>query len=241
MNSFQQTFQHLVDATNVLADGSTPPPPPLHPAPTLTPAPSPPSPPPNPTSPLQNSDLSFVPRKKRGSSNAVPAGHRYCLDRKRGEKEYWKCTCFKDECRARIITEGRQLMTLTAPSHSHDIQHSEILVHITKQNLKRKAVESDASTRHVVLDSTDHLRDEEIAKMGCKPSSLSRKVRKTRAAVRDYPSSPTSLEELSVHPHYLQTSIGEPLLLWDRVQKLCDSFNRQTNVVNFLKNVANVC
>ena len=161
MNSFQQTFQHLVDATNVLADGSTPPPPPLHPAPTLTPAPSPPSPPPNPTSPLQNSDLSFVPRKKRGSSNAVLAGHRYCLDRKRGEKEYWKCTCFKDGCRARIITEGRQLMTLTAPSHSHDIQHSEILVHITKQNLKRKAFESDASTRHVVLDSTDHLRDED--------------------------------------------------------------------------------
>ena len=27
----------------------------------------------------------------------------------------------------------------------------------------------------------------------------------------------------------------------DRVQKLCDSFNRQTNVVNFLKKVANVC
>ena len=27
----------------------------------------------------------------------------------------------------------------------------------------------------------------------------------------------------------------------DRVQKLCNSFNRQTNVVNFLKTVANVC
>ena len=27
----------------------------------------------------------------------------------------------------------------------------------------------------------------------------------------------------------------------DRVQKLCDSFNRQTNVVNFLKKFANVC
>ena len=27
----------------------------------------------------------------------------------------------------------------------------------------------------------------------------------------------------------------------DRVQKLCDSFNIQTNVVNFLKTVANVC
>ena len=200
MNSFQKTFQYLVDATNVLADGSTPPPPPLHQAPTRTPAPSPPSPPPNPTSPLQNSDLSFVPRKKRGSSNAVLAGHRYCLDRKRGEKEYWKCTCFKDGCRARIITEGRQLMTLTAPFHT---ARSWCTSQSRTLRLKRKAVESDASTRHVVLDSTDHLRDEEIAKMGYKPSSLSRMVRKARAAVRDYPSSPTSLEELSIPPHYL--------------------------------------
>ena len=31
------------------------------------------------------------------------------------------------------------------------------------------------------------------------------------------------------------------ILYDDRVQKLCDSFNRQTNVVNFLKKVANVC
>ena len=71
MNSFQQTLQHLVDATNVHADGYKPPPPPLHPAPTLTPAPSPPSP----TRSLQNSGISFVPGMKRGSSNAVLAGH----------------------------------------------------------------------------------------------------------------------------------------------------------------------
>ena len=31
------------------------------------------------------------------------------------------------------------------------------------------------------------------------------------------------------------------ILYDDRVQKLCDSFNRQTNVVNFWKKVANVC
>ena len=187
------------------------------PAPPL-PSPFPPSPPPSSTPPLQNSDLSFVPGKNKGSSNAILAGHRYCLDRNRGEKEYWKCTYFKDGCRARIQTEGRQLMTLTAPSHSHDIQHSEILVHVTKQNLKRKAVESDTYPRDVVLDSTestDHLRNKEIAKMGCKISSLASMVRKARAAVRDYPSSLTTLQDLSDAPKFLQTYIGGPLLLWD--------------------------
>ena len=72
-------------------------------------------------------------------------------------------------------------MTLILPSHSHDIQHCEILVHVTKQNLKRKAVVSDASNRDVVLDSTGHLRDEEIAKLGYKPSSLARMACKARA------------------------------------------------------------
>ena len=82
-------------------------------------------------------------------------------------------------------------------------------------DLKRKAVESNASTRDV-LDSTDNLRDEEIAKMGCKPSSLARIVGKARAAGRDYPSSPTSIEDLSI-PSSLPSHIycGEPLLLWD--------------------------
>ena len=165
------------------------------PAPPL-PSPFPPSPPPSSTPPLQNSDLSFVPGKNKGSSNAILAGHRYCLDRNRGEKEYWKCTYFKDGCRARIQTEGRQLMTLTAPSHSHDIQHSEILVHVTKQNLKRKAVESDTYPRDVVLDSTestDHLRNKEIAKMGCKISSLASMVRKSKSGCPRLPL-------LSYHP-----------------------------------------
>ena len=72
-------------------------------------------------------------------------------------------------------------MTLILPSHSHDIQHCEILVHVTKQNLKRKAVVSDASNRDAVLDSTGHLRDEEIAKLGYKPSSLARMACKARA------------------------------------------------------------
>ena len=160
------------------------------------------------------SQLSFVPGRRSGSENAVLAGHRYFLDRKRAEKEYWKCTLYKVGCRARITTDQRQLVT-PPPPHIHEVQHSEIQCHVTKQNFKRKAVISDAPVRNVVADSTDFLRDEEIAKMGCKSSSLARMARYARAKSRDYPSTPTSLEDLVIPPHYLKTSIGEPLLLWD--------------------------
>ena len=163
---------------------------------------------------VSSSDLSFVPGRRTGCQNAVLDGHRYFLDRKRADKEYWKCTLYKVGCTARITTEQRQLQS-SPPTHTHEVQHSEIKCHVVKQNLKRKAVISDAPTRDVVADSTKLLRDEEFAKMGCKPSSLNRMARKARYKSRDYPSNPTSLEDLVIPPHYLQTSIDEPLLLWD--------------------------
>ena len=78
--------------------------------------------------------------------------------------------------------------------------------------LKGIVVSSRTASRE---PSNTSSRDEDIAKLGCKPSSLARMARKARAVVRDYPSSPTSLEDLVIPPHYLQTSIDEPLLLWD--------------------------
>ena len=77
------------------------------------------------------------------------------------------------ELGSQFTTEGNQLVTPSLPAHSHDIdiQHSEIPIHVTKQNLKRNAIFSDAPTRDVVTDSTGLLRDEEIAKLGFKPSS----------------------------------------------------------------------
>ena len=204
-NSFQRTFQYLRTVNN-LVDGTLqpiPPMPPLQPAPTALPDPTIPSPAgfypdPDPPVPVQTSDLTFVPGKCRGKTNAILAGHRYITDRKREEREYWKCSLWKDGCKARIITDQRRLATATAPSHTHDIQHSEIAVHVAKQTLKRKAVESEATTRDVVASSTGDLREEEIAKLGCKVSSLHRMARKARSSLRDYPSNPANLEELSI-------------------------------------------
>ena len=40
-------------------------------------------------------------------------------------------------------------------------------------------------------------------------------ARDARSKAHDYPSNHTSLEDLSIPPHYVHTSKGEPLLLWD--------------------------
>ena len=158
-------IQHLVAANALLDD--PPSPPPLHPAPVTlhrssdtVPATVPSRPHTPPPSPANPNDLSFIPGNCRGLVNAILTGQRYILDKKRGDKEYWKCMLHKDGCKARIATEGRQLVTTIAPTHSHDVQHSEILVHTTKQYLKRKAVIFDAPTTDVVADCTDLLRDE---------------------------------------------------------------------------------
>ena len=164
-NTFQRTFQFLVDSNDLLNGPPIPLLPTLHPAPTLLPAPTPQpvqtplalaAPLPQPAVVVPSTDaagpsqptpaISFVPGRRSGSENAVLAGHRYCRDRKRGDKEYWKCTHHADGCRARLTTEGRQLISTVLPNHSHDIQHSEIMIHKIKQSLKRKAATSDNPT-----------------------------------------------------------------------------------------------
>ena len=112
-NTFQRTFQFLVEANDLLNGPSIPPLPTLHAAPTLLPVPTPqpvqiPAPIPqpavvdNPPAAVDPSEsaptISFVPGRRSGSDNAILAGHRYCRDRKREDKEYWKCTHYADGC-----------------------------------------------------------------------------------------------------------------------------------------------
>ena len=38
------------------------------------------------------STITFVPGRTTGSKNVIHDGYKYCLDKKRVEKTYWKCT-----------------------------------------------------------------------------------------------------------------------------------------------------
>ena len=60
--------------------------------------------------------VTFIPGK-RGKPNAVWKGHRYCLDKRREEKSYWKCTLFKDDCKGKLNLLNDTTVT-NLPVHS---------------------------------------------------------------------------------------------------------------------------
>ena len=94
--------------------------------------------------------LSFVPGRRSGNENVILDGYRFTPERTRNEKTYMRCVLYKQGCKARITIVDRQL-TSPVPDHlTHDVQHAETRVHVAKQNLKKKAAETDLPTKHMV-------------------------------------------------------------------------------------------
>lgn len=57
---------------------------------------------------------------------------------------------------------------------THDVQHAETRVHVAKQNLKKKAAETDLPTKHMVAESVNGLGWETRAKLNCQQDPSAR-------------------------------------------------------------------
>ena len=101
-------------------------------------------------------NLQFIPGRKQGSENPILNGFRYVFDKRSNDTSYWKCSEFRKGCRARIRTVDRQLITPT-PDHTHPVHHAETTVHVSKQNLKRKASGGDQPTKYLVSEAVGGL------------------------------------------------------------------------------------
>ena len=146
-------------------------------------------------------NLQFIPGRKQGSENPILNGFRYVFDKRSNDTSYWKCSEFRKGCRARIRTVDRQLITPT-PDHTHPVHHAETTVHVSKQNLKRKASGGDQPTKYLVSEAVGGLGYESRAKLGCQLSSLNRMVQRSRKAANRHPSNPRDLETLSIPANY---------------------------------------
>ena len=102
-------------------------------------------------------NLQFIPGRKQGSENPILNGFRYVFDKRSNDTSYWKCSEFRKGCRARIRTVDRQLITPT-PDHTHPVHHAETTVHVSKQNLKRKASGGDQPTKYLVSEAVGVLK-----------------------------------------------------------------------------------
>ena len=80
--------------------------------------------------------VTFVPGLKKDQRNPVIDGHRFTKYRSRNGNTYYKCSLFKEGCRARITLNEDDSLVSPPPSHSHPAPVAETHVHMVKQGLK---------------------------------------------------------------------------------------------------------
>ena len=209
MSTLHTTFQHLnsILQTDDQSHLSLPPPPPLVPAPPSTPAPSASVPPsaadstPSPSTPAPLPPLQFT-TGKRGATNIIWLGFRYCKEKQRGERSYWKCTEKPRGCPARVNLHGSS-PCCPPPLHNHEAQPSHIAVHLAKKNLKRKAADTDLPSKQLAAACQAELDFEAKSLLGCQENALVKMARLSRQKANHHPVNPTSLETLVIPPSFV--------------------------------------
>ena len=86
------------------------------------------------------STVSIVPGRTSRSRNVIHEGYRYCLDRKRSEKSYWKCV--DKTCPGRLTLLDDTTVT-NMKQHSHPATPAANSVHNAKQEMKKKRNKSN--------------------------------------------------------------------------------------------------
>ena len=96
--------------------------------------------------------INIVPGRIAGHSNVITNGYRYTNDRKRGNKTYMKCVLYSNGCRAPITFMDGELITPVPDHTTHDVQHSETYVHVSKQSPKRDCLETCTALSPFLLE-----------------------------------------------------------------------------------------
>ena len=153
---------------------------------------------------------------KGNKDNVIHNGFRYRLDKKRitsigVRNSYWRCV--SDGCSGRLVLHNENVVN--TPHHDHGEQKADTVVHRAKKKLKNRAASSEMTTKHIVASALAGLDFECRSKLGCRSESLKKMARSERRKANMHPASHTSLETFANPPSYLQSAIGDNLLLWD--------------------------
>ena len=157
--AFRQTFQHLVSANSLLADGSVPPPvtaaplpplPPLQPAPTNPPVNQQPPTVTQPPSPADE-DIRIIEGRTHNSKNLINAGYRYSKDGKvlTDGRQSWRCVK-RNKCHGRIYTINDTFHCLGKP-HSHPPDGADVNAAAARAKIKQMASLSHSSNHNIYI------------------------------------------------------------------------------------------
>ena len=131
-----------------------------------------------------------------GSRNVIHDGYRYCLDKKRDDKTY--CRCTDKTCSGRLNLMNDTSVTNSNP-HPHPPTSAANSVYTAKQNMKRKA----SDTKHLIADAIGTLSFEAMSKPKDQQESLAKMARTARTKAMRHPVAPRSLADLVLTPDYI--------------------------------------
>ena len=119
-----------------------------------------------------------------------------------GNKTYMKCVLYSNGCRARITFMDGELITPVPYHPTHDVQHSETYVHVSKQSLKKNAAQTDHPTKRLVAQAVcgNGMNYETRSKLNCQIRFMGKMARESRRIAHSYPTiySPRTLELIAI-------------------------------------------
>ena len=155
-------------------------------------------------------------RSQRGAEKLIEGGYIYCKHRRVGEITHWLCEQ-RGYCKAIIHTKGIEIIKRTN-EHLHAPDEKAVSCCVVKENIKRKAMDSQDSSHHIVGECLQTV-SEGTSAMLPKLDSLKRSIQRQRVRSLAAPVQPVSLEQLALPDMYKRTSKDEQFLLYNSGQE----------------------
>ena len=139
----------------------------------------------------------------------------YCKHRRVGEITHWLCEQ-RGYCKAIIHTKGIEIIKRTN-EHLHAPDEKAVSCCVVKENIKRKAIDSQDSSHHIVGECLTV--SEGTSAMLPNLNSLKRSIQRQRVRSLAAPVQLVSLEQLTLPDMYKRTSKDEQFLLYNSGQE----------------------
>ena len=157
--------------------------------------------------------LEFVSSEK-GKQKLVDSGHLYVMDRRCGEKMYWKCDQNqKCKCRARAHTMNNEVIKRIG-EHNHAGNSARVEVTKVVNGIKVKAISTQNNPQQIVADAFFGLSRVAAGQM---PSleTLKKNIRNARREAHRPLTNPILLTDLIIPKEFLLTHKGDAFLMSD--------------------------
>ena len=142
-----------------------------------------------------SSTITFISGRTSGPRNVIHDGYRFCLDKKRDDKTYWRCTDKTYSGRLNLMNDTA--VTNSKP-HPHPLTPAANSVYTAKQNMKRKASDTDLPTKHLITDVIGPLSFKAMTKPKNQRESLAQMASTARAPDKGHKASCCSPPGLSL-------------------------------------------